>query len=183
MYFQPVRDVVATLIPKVVSFAKQNKRITTIGIIGSCFLLRKVFWYLYHKYYHLPHGPIGLPMIGSLIHLYLQPQLYLTWIKIKYGNISSFYIGNTRIILLNDPLLYKYISTKKEFVNRPFKDKKNQRVIRHVRPLPFINGKEWNVRRKNFFKAMTEMYVFDILIIDPISVYYTYNLRVFGMLQ
>ena len=68
----------------------------------------------------------------------------------RYGNIASIYVGSARIVVLNDPSLFKYVGSKKEFENRPFKNKKNQRVVRRIRPLPFINGPEWKIRRKNF---------------------------------
>ena len=145
---------------EIVGKISESKTLKSVCVISGCLAVRQAFWYLYHKYYHLPHGPIGLPFIGSLIQLSLQSHSYLTWINMKYGNIASAYLGNARIVMINDPGLYKQIGSKKEFEHRPFKEKKNHRVVRHVRPLPFINGPEWKIRRKNFFKAMTEMYVY-----------------------
>ena len=136
----------------------ESKTLTTVCLMSGCFVVRQAFWFLYHKYYHLPHGPIGLPFIGSLFQLSMQSQNYLHWINMKYGNIASVYLGNARIVVINDPGLYKHIYSKKEFENRPFKEKKDHHVVRHVRPLTFINGQEWKIRRKNFLKAMTEMY-------------------------
>ena len=137
----------------------ESKAVKSICVVSGCLAMRQAFWFLYHKYYQIPHGPIGLPLIGSLLQLSLQSHNYLSWINMKYGNIASAYIGNARIVLISDPGLYKHINSKKEFENRPFKEKKNQHVVRHVRPITLINGQEWKIRRKNFFKAMTEMYV------------------------
>ena len=147
---------------EIVQKINESKALKSVCVISGCLAVRQAFWFFYHKYYHLPHGPIGLPFVGSLLQLSLQSQNYLHWINEKYGNIATVYLGNARIVVINDPGLYKQIGSKKEFENRPFKEKTNHRVVRHVRPLPFINGQEWKIRRKNFFKAMTEMYVTDM---------------------
>lgn len=52
---------------------------------------------------HLPPGPKGLPLIGSLVDYFRDPLGFLTKVSVKYGDIAYFRTGSRRIYLLGNP--------------------------------------------------------------------------------
>ena len=96
------------------SYIKKNKWAKYVGILGGCYLFRKLWWYIYRKYYNLPPGPNGLPFVGCIpeILLKLGPKYA------SYGPICLFPSVGTHIIMLNNSKLTKQLYTRKEFFGR-----------------------------------------------------------------
>ncbi|KAJ3692775.1 hypothetical protein LUZ60_011870 [Juncus effusus] len=69
---------------------------------------------------HLPPGPTGLPLIGSL--LFLDPSLhtYFTKLSKKYGPIFSLRLGSKLVVVISSPSLAKAVLKDQDntFANR-----------------------------------------------------------------
>ena len=92
-----------------------NKYVGIIVGIGGFLTLRKVFDLVYRKWYQLPPGPIGMPLLGVLAAPKRSKAIYAAN---YYGPIYMAQIGFQSIVTINDyNLLTKYFSNK-DFLDR-----------------------------------------------------------------
>ena len=98
---------------------KGNKYLSIIAIcIPSYILFREMYWFLYRKYYSLPPGPNGLPILGIFLQWNFNMNKRIQ-LSNKYGQILyTTWIGAVPMIVLNSSKLVKQIFPKKEFLNR-----------------------------------------------------------------
>ncbi|KAF8883317.1 cytochrome P450 [Gymnopilus junonius] len=83
----------------------------------------------------IPHGPIGLPLVGSFPFLTEWPELILDrWAK-KYGSLYSMWLGNQLFVIISDPHVKMYVKSELVFAGRgitttPYNDrwKKHRRL-------------------------------------------------------
>ena len=82
---------------------------------------------LSRKYKSLAPGPIGLPLLGSLLSLAKDEKSFYNLLA-SYGPISLFYIGNKKVFMLNDPKIASKLL-------------KNENCLSRAKIDPKFNGK------------------------------------------
>ncbi|KAB8222023.1 cytochrome P450 [Aspergillus novoparasiticus] len=56
------------------------------------------------KYGHsIPHGPVGLPILGSFYSLTRYPELTLDYCAKRFGKLYSIWLGNQLFVIVSDP--------------------------------------------------------------------------------
>ncbi|KGO75739.1 Cytochrome P450, E-class, group I [Penicillium italicum] len=55
----------------------------------------------------IPHGPVGLPILGSFYSLTRYPELTLDFWAKKFGNLYSIWLGNQLFVIVSDPEVAK----------------------------------------------------------------------------
>lgn len=68
---------------------------------------------------HLPPGPWGLPILGSLPFLKGDLHLYFRDLTHKYGSLISTRLGSQLIVVLSDYKMIRDAFRKEEFTGRP----------------------------------------------------------------
>ena len=126
----------------------ENKRSKLIICLFCFLILRKVLDKLYRKLYHLPPGPIGLPLFGSYFEFMFNQRNFLHNLGLKYNQVSMVYFFNQKIIFVNDFDLLKQHFNKKEFINRFDKTRKNVSFVNESGNL------KWYKRRQLLHKTV-----------------------------
>lgn len=67
----------------------------------------------------LPPGPYGVPFLGFLPFLGQDFHLTLTNLSKSYGPIFQIFLGNNRIVVINDPIIIREAFRKSVFAGRP----------------------------------------------------------------
>ena len=97
-----------------------SKRLGKACIIGSSLLfVRYLCLRIYRKIYKIPPGPIGLPYFGSLMSLAMNEGKFFGTMS-AYGCISSFYLNDLKVILVNDSKLSIELLKNEHMVSRPY---------------------------------------------------------------
>ena len=136
---------------------KSSKYFRIISIISgsltAALLTRNIFIKVQRKYYNLPPGHYGLPLIGSGLAI-INPK-WLTNI-IKSGPVYSTLVGTVNCVLINDPDLAKKHYSNPKTLNFPPMFANDMMFL-------FANGKAWSERRKiiyaNLMSTMKASYV------------------------
>eukprot|EP01084_Bolivina_argentea_P316998 549556_1 len=126
---------------------KVSKFITIIGLSATFLLIRKLIIKQYRSYHKYPPGPVGLPVVGSLIS-YINTSKFHKYIGKSYHPAASVSIGLTmNLIFINDKDLILELGKHNRFKDRPnifttpMKGWLPPSIIN-------INGSEWIHRRK-----------------------------------
>lgn len=81
-------------------------------IVVSLYFKRK-------KQLPLPPGPYGVPFLGFLPFLGQDFHLTLTNLAKSYGPLFQIFLGNNRIVVINDPAIIREAFRKSLFAGRP----------------------------------------------------------------
>ncbi|KAN0047537.1 hypothetical protein ACTA71_001919 [Dictyostelium dimigraforme] len=103
-----------------------------------------------------PPSPWALPIIGHLHKLSLNPHRSFTELAKVYGGVYSLHIGDSKTVVITDPIAFKDVTVKqfKNFVNRP--QPKSIRVIKDFIGLAFADYEHWQKTRKLVSAALTK---------------------------
>lgn len=101
---------------------------------------------------NFPPGPMNFPLLGGVPYLGADMTEAFTWMQAKYGNLFSFNMGSTPVIVVADYHLYKEIANRDEFSSRPnlgpILDTRYPDAHQQVRGVMFSNGDEWKEVRR-----------------------------------
>uniref|UniRef100_A0A914P187 Cytochrome P450 n=1 Tax=Panagrolaimus davidi TaxID=227884 RepID=A0A914P187_9BILA len=110
-----------------------------------------MFQNFYWKRKGLPPGPIPLPLIGNLLSIdKLGLENFFTDIKNKYGDIHTFWLGESPVVSINDvpTILETFIKDGDTFAGRPTNMLVTD-MTRHGRNgLIFTDGPIWREHRR-----------------------------------
>eukprot|EP01084_Bolivina_argentea_P285867 490281_1 len=85
---------------------KKNKifRLCTVIIGGVTFIAvtNHLYYRLYRIFYNSPHGPVGIPLFGSLFSLASGPISFYSSLCINYGPIVSYNLGLKKCVAITD---------------------------------------------------------------------------------
>ncbi|KAF8958865.1 cytochrome P450 [Flammula alnicola] len=56
---------------------------------------------------NIPHGPVGLPIVGSFPFLTKYPEITLDYWAKKFGSLYSLWLGNQLFVIISDPHVVK----------------------------------------------------------------------------
>ncbi|KAI5843189.1 cytochrome P450 [Tricharina praecox] len=142
----------ATLNPLALA-ATTLKGYALLGIVGVVLVaLLTKFLTSDKRRKHLPPGPKGLPLIGSLLEFAESdevPKKVEEWAR-KYGDIFHLRLGQTDYIYLNTPAAVKELMDKRssKYSSRPFLPMAFGVVSAFRRMLFMEYGPEWRSQRK-----------------------------------
>ena len=127
-----------------VSSLKSSKffRILSVvtGALTASYVINRFYLDLYRRYYNMPSGPYGAPLIGQAF--YFQNPYDLLLLGPKQCAISITAGPTLHVISINDPYLMKKVYADPRTVNSPpdFFPKADN--------FAFQNGEQWSKRRK-----------------------------------
>lgn len=83
-------------------------------------LISFITWKLFSQR-NIPPGPWGLPLVGYIPYMGEKPELTLTKLGKKYGNIFSLQLGSRLVVVLNDYAVIKeaFVKQGMAFMARP----------------------------------------------------------------
>ena len=128
---------------KILRWCKAHKLISITAGITSALCLRKLMDVVYRKWYNYPPGPVGLPLIGSLLKLQNYP--YFASLVNYYGSVFMVNAAFSKFVFLNDLETVQKSFVKKEFM------KSDMNI--HEEALPNAKGAKMMLRRQLLMKS------------------------------
>ena len=137
---------------------KTNKIAQALTVITSYYILREFGYYFYRKYYRLPPGPNGYPLVGCFLNLAMDSQFAVKTAK-KYGPVFWIPTITRGFLFIGSSSIIKQLFPQKEWLTR--NDTRieqlkhsNYKVLwsvgeQNTLPLISINGDNWAQRRKH----------------------------------
>ena len=117
--------------------------VTTTTLI----VFRKIKDVIYRKRNNLPPGPVGLPLLGSLLSFAKNSRSFAYNLREKYGLISMIYFGLNRVILISDYKLLNQYFSDKLYINRRSIDSKADKY-NNASSFASNSGEKWKHRRQ-----------------------------------
>ncbi|CAG7786193.1 unnamed protein product [Allacma fusca] len=105
----------------------------------------------------LPPGPFRIPIFGYMPFMASNPQNALKKLAQRYGNVFTIYLGNYRVVVLNDYKTIKDAFKEDNFSGRPnlkMLEVRNQGVRRG---LVCSEGREWSEQRKFTLRQLKDL--------------------------
>lgn len=122
--------------------------------------------YVYRKKRKYPPGPLGIPLIGSLPSVTINPTQFHSYLARRYGPITYYQYGFRDRIIINDYKVAKLILNRDDFMNRPhyfdFKFRHNSKSTisesdRYGQSLCELDSIEWKKRRRFYHLILMRM--------------------------
>ncbi len=78
-----------------------------------------VVFKVFKKYWSLPPGPWGYPILGMVPYIKKEFHLFMDDYAKQFGKIYTFKMGQQQMLVLSDYKMIKRVFQNKEFANRP----------------------------------------------------------------
>ncbi|XP_048337787.1 cytochrome P450 1A5-like [Sphaerodactylus townsendi] len=135
----------------ILGFMSATEFLLAASVFGLMVVLMKSYWkqQIPQGLKELP-GPVGYPLIGSMLEVGKNPHLSLTEMSKRYGDVMKVYIGRTPVLVLSglETIKEALIRQGGDFMGRP--DLYSMRHIGDGESMAFSpdSGEVWLARRK-----------------------------------
>ena len=130
---------------KFVRWCKQHKLLSFTASIVSALCLRKIMDIAHRKWHNYPPGPVGLPLLGSLLKL--RNYSYFVSLVNCYGSVFMINAGFSKFVFLND------VETVQKAFSRKECSKRKMNITSHKQQITNVNGPQMILRRQLFTKS------------------------------
>eukprot|EP01038_Epipyxis_sp_PR26KG_P013956 gene13956-18719_t len=133
-----------------------------------CLLVYLVSWYLWTKSRKSTHpGPFGLPIVGNINILTVEKLIdTLRECRQNYGDIVEYFVFNTRLVTVSDPLLAREILAKRPKIFRRSPSLEyGANILKMESCLLFAEGQKWSHARRLVSPSFSKLNVSKHMII------------------